>query len=280
MKYLRSYNESTTQLPSREELKELFTLNLEDNEHFDATRILVVDVTANSKGTRRQIIIDEDFRESRNPEIIDLLTKLNDNYTRYNALDRDRGDEKKLGYENYKILKQEFIKLILNITNKLVEKIGKKYGFEIQTIDFNQTSRNDFSGLDFPTERISIVIVPSLTSESLSKYNESQDEDILKFLYAVEEVDKELDAESDDHWSMQINADYDPNRDFIQVDYSSHGYSEGFSDSLRVYYKETPIRVERQNHGDTVFGEFDNQRTEEFNSLDDLIKDIKEEFGK
>jgi hypothetical protein len=280
MKYLRLYNESTTQLPSREELKELFTLNLEDNEHFDATRILVVDVTANSKGTRRQIIIDEDFRESRNPEIIDLLTKLNDNYTRYNALDRDRGDEKKLGYENYKILKQEFIKLILNITNKLVEKIGKKYGFEIQTIDFNQTSRNDFSGLDFPTERISIVIVPSLTSESLSKYNESQDEDILKFLYAVEEVDKELDAESDDHWSMQINADYDPNRDFIQVDYSSHGYSEGFSDSLRVYYKETPIRVERQNHGDTVFGEFDNQRTEEFNSLDDLIKDIKEEFGK
>jgi hypothetical protein len=281
MKYLRAYNESTD-FHTKEELRELIKINLEDND-FEVIEVYVTDTTANRYDTRLQVFIDENFTDSKIPEVVDLQKKLDDKHAEYiecckiaKKLKWDRRTSKVNDtYREYQVLEDKLNNLILNINKKIIERICKKYGFEIQTIERISHYIEIVEGEEYPCHRVIAVIIPSMIKES-----KNQDEDILKFLYAIEEVDKELDAESDDHWSMQINADYDPNRDFIQVDYSSHGYSEGFSDSLRVYYKETPIRVERQNHGDTVFGEFDNQRTEEFNSLDDLIKDIKEEFGK
>lgn len=276
MKYLRQYNESTDfhtiRLRQKEELRELIKINLEDND-FNILEVYVTDTTANKYDTRLQVFIDESFTDSKIPEIVELQQKLDDNLSKRGGK-RSQGVNREI-YQEYQVLEAKFNSVVLNINKKVMERFCRKYGFEIQTIERVTHHIEDYNQSEYQCHRIIAVIIPSMIKE-----NKSQDEDVLKFLYAVEEVDKVLNDESDESWSMQIHADYNPNRDYIQVDYSSAGYSEGFSDLLRVYYKETPIRVERQNHGSTVFGEFDNQRTEEFNSLDDLIKDIKSEFGK
>lgn len=105
------------------------------------------------------------------------------------------------------------------------------------------------------------------------------DNDVLRLLYLIDELDKEMSKKSDESWSMSISYEYDESKDYIDIHYSSHGYSEGFSDDLRVFYKERPIRVLRDNSGRTVFGDYDNSREEKFNSFDELINDIKDEFG-
>ena len=112
------------------------------------------------------------------------------------------------------------------------------------------------------------------------QFESSQNDDILRLLYLIDELDVKLSSESSEGWCMSISCDYDESKDYIDISYSAHGYSEGFSDDLRVYYKELPIKVERQNYGSTVEGSFDNNETDYFDSFDELINNIKEEFGK
>ncbi len=118
-----------------------------------------------------------------------------------------------------------------------------------------------------------------LKRKSYDKQFESNTDEVLNFLYKLDELDKVLSKHSDDHWSMTLDYEYDDSLDYIVVNQSSHGYSEGFSDTLKVYYKENPIKVERQNYGNTVLGDFENNREETFSSLDELLNDIKSEYG-
>jgi hypothetical protein len=105
------------------------------------------------------------------------------------------------------------------------------------------------------------------------------DNDVLRLLYLIDDLDKTLSKQSDESWSQSISYTYDETKDYIDIHYSSCGYSEGFSDDLRVFYKETPIRVLRDSSGNTVFGDYDNNREEKYNSFDELLDDIKDEFG-
>lgn len=105
------------------------------------------------------------------------------------------------------------------------------------------------------------------------------DEGVLRLLYLIDDLDKKLSEQSDESWSQSISYTYDETKDYIDIHYSSCGYSEGFSDDLRVFYKEMPIKVLRENKGNTVFGDYENNREEKYNSFDELIDDIKDEFG-
>lgn len=105
------------------------------------------------------------------------------------------------------------------------------------------------------------------------------DSELLEFLYTLDKIESELSKQSDESWSCSLSYEFDENKEYIDVEYGSCGYSEGFSDHIRVFYKESPVRVERQNYGNTVFGDFENNRTETFNTLKDLTKDIKDDFG-
>jgi hypothetical protein len=105
------------------------------------------------------------------------------------------------------------------------------------------------------------------------------DNDVLRLLYLIDDLDKTLSKQSDESWSQSISYTYDEDKDYIDIHYSSFGFSEGFSDDLRVFYKETPIRVIRDSSGNTVFGDYDNNREEKYNSFEELIDDIKDEFG-
>lgn len=121
--------------------------------------------------------------------------------------------------------------------------------------------------------------VLKMKRQSYDQQFESSKDEILGFLYTLDNLNTKLNEVSDDHWSMGISYEYNEDLDHMVVDYSSQGYSEGFSDTLKVYHNESPIRVERENSGVTVFGDFENNRTETYESLDALADDIKSEFG-
>ena len=111
-------------------------------------------------------------------------------------------------------------------------------------------------------------------------FEQYTDDDILNFLILLDAISTQLNRKSDESWSMDLNYKHEPNLDYIEVDYGAAGYSEGFSELMHIYYKETPIRVEKQNHGNSCEGgDFDNKSTDTYNSFAELIAEIKDEFG-
>ena len=171
MKYLKSYNESLTS-DSSKELKENIELNLEDNEYFDTIDVYINKATWGHNETRYMIIIDEDFHESKNQEVIDLLKKVDDVHKYLQKIPYDfllQVAEKRYhinDYERYeKELREEYHILVMNINNRLFEKIGKKYDFDVQTVEHKRWRTDDNSIV--LNDRVTIVIFPLKVNESM-----------------------------------------------------------------------------------------------------------------
>jgi len=47
---------------------------------------------------------------------------------------------------------------------------------------------------------------------------------------------------------------------------------------MRVFYKESPIRVEWLEDGSSVYGDYNNKHEYKFNSIDELISFIKNKY--
>lgn len=178
--------------------------------------------------------------------------------------------EEQMDEDNYDAFKEKIDKVWKKIKDLRKSGLDSESGeYSIGNLMFKLLRRNGY-----------ISKIMEMKKKAYDKQFESLSEDnILSLLYELENIDRELSKTSDESWSQSLTYEFDESKDYIDIDYGSHGYSEGFSDHLRVFYKESPIRVERQNHGSTVFGDFENNRTETFNSFEELIKDIKEEFG-
>ena len=120
----------------------------------------------------------------------------------------------------------------------------------------------------------------------LIKFNESfYDSEILEFLYKLDEMNERGNSESYEGSSTSINYEFDENKDYLLVEISHSGYSDGFSKDYKIYYKETmigPIKVDSCEDGYSPFddGVSDNKtiKTEYFESYDDIAKEIYEYF--
>jgi len=111
----------------------------------------------------------------------------------------------------------------------------------------------------------------------LKKFENFYDNEVLKFLYQLDEIEKELDRRSDESWSMSVNYTFDESVDYILVGIGASGYSEGWARDMKVYYNEFsagPIRVEEYECED-------NAKIEKnmYDSYEDIIEEIKSYFG-
>lgn len=114
----------------------------------------------------------------------------------------------------------------------------------------------------------------------LKRFHESaSEEDLLKLMYHIDDTNKKFDEENEEGWSKNISYSHDPKLDYLIIEFGSVGYSEGFSDSWKVFYKESPIRVEMQGYGNTVYGDFQNNKIEFFNSIEELIAELTEQIN-
>ncbi len=119
--------------------------------------------------------------------------------------------------------------------------------------------------------------VMKLKRDAYDKQFESLNEDeILKLLYFIEDIDKKY-INTEGH-SQFINCEYEKDKDFIDINYGWSTYEEGSKEDMRVFYKESPIRVEWLEDGSSVYGDYNNKHEYKFNSIDELISFIKNKY--
>jgi hypothetical protein len=116
----------------------------------------------------------------------------------------------------------------------------------------------------------------------LKKFEAFYDNEVLKFMYQLEDLDKELSARSYEGWGMWVNYTFDENVDFILVEIGASGYSDGFHRDMKIYYKEHmvgPIKVEEWESSFSPYGEGNSNDVKEYDSYEDIIEEIKSHFG-
>lgn len=113
--------------------------------------------------------------------------------------------------------------------------------------------------------------------------NESfYDDEVLEFLYQLDDLNKQLSEQSDESWSYSVDYQFDESKDYILVDFGSSGYSEGFSHEMKIYYKSNmigPIKVEESESASTVHGSYDNSDIKWYDDYHEIVKEIKSHFG-
>lgn len=77
---------------------------------------------------------------------------------------------------------------------------------------------------------------------------------------------------------MTINYTFDEKLDYILIEYSWSTPEEGGSEDIKVYWNETPIRVEFSEGHSTVYGDYDNKNTYTFDSISELLNFLKEKY--
>ena len=107
------------------------------------------------------------------------------------------------------------------------------------------------------------------------KFNENwYDNDVIKFLYQLDEINDKLIQHSSDTWSMSLIYEFDESIDTIDISFGASGYSEGWHHNMKVYYKESPvgeIKVEED--------EGQNVDTKYYLDFDSIVDEIKSHFG-
>ena len=111
----------------------------------------------------------------------------------------------------------------------------------------------------------------------LKKFESFYDNEVLKFLYQLDEIENDLSGRSDESWGMWVNYTFDESIDHILIEMGASGYSEGWNRDMKIYYNEFsvgPIRVEEYECEDGA-------RIEKnmYDSYEDIVEEIKSHFG-
>ncbi len=116
----------------------------------------------------------------------------------------------------------------------------------------------------------------------IKKFESFYDNEVLKFIYQLEDLNDELSNRSSEGWSMWVNYTFDENIDFILVEMGASGYSDGFHRDMKIYYKEHmvgPIKVEEWESSFSPYGKGNSNDIKEYDSYEDIIEEIKSHFG-
>lgn len=144
MKHLKRFNESQDSY-TKEELKDLITISLEDNSYFNVVDLLVTNAVANKHDTRVRITINESF--DNNAEISDLEKQAidkSDEYVKQEYVNphtitptQAKANKSKAHkiHAEYLELESKLKKEILEINKKVLNRLCKKYDLEIQTLE-------------------------------------------------------------------------------------------------------------------------------------------------
>lgn len=111
------------------------------------------------------------------------------------------------------------------------------------------------------------------------RYNEDE---ILKFLYDLDDTIKELnEREKDDECGWNLSYSFDDTNDTILIEFGYSGYSDGFYRVSAVYYNHFmgPTKVVSTENSSSPYGSYENNEVEEFDSYDDIIKSLRDHLG-
>lgn len=108
------------------------------------------------------------------------------------------------------------------------------------------------------------------------------EDELLKLLIDLDDIIKELNEKekgSDCPWGLSY--EFDNKNDTLVIDFGYSGYSDGFIRTSVVYYNHYlgPTKVVSTEDGSDPYGSWSDKEVQEFDSYDDLIKDIRNHLG-
>lgn len=98
----------------------------------------------------------------------------------------------------------------------------------------------------------------------------------------MDDIKEEVSDGNSEHWSQDLYYKFDENEDFIEVNLSGSGYSDGFHLDMKIFYKSNmigPIKVEFDEGSRSPYGDSDNNGVKYFDDYDLIIDEIKSHFG-
>lgn len=107
------------------------------------------------------------------------------------------------------------------------------------------------------------------------KQFESSIDNLSNLFYSLDDISNKLNEMNTGYLSYI----HDEENRCVEIKYGYDSQLGGFSDDIKVYYGKSPIIVERENKGSGSLGEWEGDRSESFNSLKEIVDDIKTDFG-
>lgn len=113
----------------------------------------------------------------------------------------------------------------------------------------------------------------------MKKYNEFikenlSDDDKLRIMYFVEDLDKKLSEHS--YEMSGSNIEFDDKE--MTIRYNWYSPEEGGGDDWILSYENGKLKVEHHDEASTVFGNYDNDNVEIHDTLDDFLYQLKTQF--
>jgi hypothetical protein len=115
--------------------------------------------------------------------------------------------------------------------------------------------------------------------EKVWRYDEDS---FLKFLYDLDSIGDEIRASYDgSECGSSFGYEFDETDDSLIVEFGYSGYSDGFSRTMKIFYNHYmgPTKVVSTESGSNPYGSWDDSETEEFDSYDEIIADIRGHLG-
>lgn len=180
---------------------------------------------------------------------------------------------KELSYTEVK----DRIKKVWEKIKKLRERSLEEEGeFGIGNLVFKLLRRSNYLGKIMKLKQMAYD--NQFESKLIKEYN---DNSILNLLYEVENLSKQLDRYSSEGDSKYIKW-YDLNEDncTIKVEFGMSGYSDGWSENWSINWGDPEfIVVKTEVEQTSPYGSSEFQKEIKYNSFNELIKEIKENFG-
>lgn len=174
--------------------------------------------------------------------------------------------EEQVDEDNYSSFEEKITKVWKKIKDLRKSGLESESGeYSIGNLMFKLLRRNGYIGK-----------IMEMKKYAYDKQFESLDDELSNLLYSLDNISDKLSTISDEAY---LTYEHNTIEHYVTINYGYGSDSDGFHDDIKVYYDRTPIIVERKNKGSGSLGEWNSDRQESFNSLQELVDDIKTDFG-
>lgn len=174
--------------------------------------------------------------------------------------------EDQIDEDNYSSFKEKIDKIWTKIKDLRKSGLDSESGeYSIGNLMFKLLRRNGYIGKIMEMKRY-----------AYDKQFESSSDELSNLFYSLDDISNRLDKMNNDSY---LSYEHDEENQCVEVSYGHGSQSDGFNDNIKIYYSKSPIIVERVNKGSGSLGEWKGDRSESFNSLEEIIADIKTDFG-
>lgn len=202
------------------------------------------------KPTKKDFKIDEKSIEEKGRHIMSIVDSVEE------EIDKDN-------YENAMIKINKIWDKIKDLRKSGLESENAEYS--VGNLIFKLLRRNGY-----------ISKIMKMKKESYDKQFESSEDKLSNLLYLLDDVSSKIKEASEDAY---LSYNCDEEFQCVEIKYGYGSEYNGFEDDIKVYYDKIPIILERENYGSGPLGEWRGNRQESFNSLEELVNDIKSDFG-